>query len=138
MENPGALTNALRALDDVASESVLRQAAVAGAREIFSEVKLRVPVFLGIYEGKEAPHPVGFLRDNILIAYDKERSVEGRLASYIVTWSKEAFYGRFLELGTSKMAARSFLRPAYEAKRQAAAAAVSAVIQSKVKEINGG
>lgn len=138
VQNPEALADALRSLDDVASESVLRQAAVAGAREVFSEVKLRAPVDLGIYEGKQGMHPSGFLRDNILIAYDKEQSVEGRIASYLVTWSKDAFYGRFLEYGTSKMAARPFLRPAYEAKKSAAAAAVDAVIQAKVKELTSG
>ncbi|VVE49393.1 HK97-gp10 family putative phage morphogenesis protein [Pandoraea terrigena] len=138
IQNPEALADAIRSLDDVASESVLRQAAVAGAREVFSEVRLRAPVDLGIYEGKQGMHPSGFLRDNILIAYDKEQSVEGRIASYLVTWSKDAFYGRFLEYGTSKMAARPFLRPAYEATKTAAAAAVDAVIQAKVKELTSG
>ncbi|MCA3183714.1 MAG: hypothetical protein INH13_08850, partial [Cupriavidus sp.] len=64
--------------------------------------------------------------------------VPGRLASYLVTWSKEAFYGRYLEYGTSKMAAQPFLRPGFEAKRKAAAAAVGEVIQKKAKELSGG
>ncbi|MNT67142.1 hypothetical protein D3C72_2052590 [compost metagenome] len=117
---------------------MLRQAAVAGAREIFTEVKLRAPVDKGIYEGKHGPHPPGFLRSHIIIAYDDEVSVPGRIASYLVTWSKEAFYGRFLEFGTSKMAAQPFLRPAFEAKKGPAAAAVDEVIQTKVKELTRG
>lgn len=138
VENAQALRDTLLALDTVASESVLRQAAVAGAREILAEVKLRAPVDKGIYEGKQGPHPPGFLRGHIIIAYDDEVSVPGRIASYLVTWSKEAFYGRFLEFGTSKMAAQPFLRPAFEAKKAAAAAAVDEVIQTKVKELTRG
>lgn len=138
VENEAALKAALNDLDEIASESVLRQAAVAGAREIHAEVKLRAPVDKGIYEGKQSKRPFGFLREHIIIAYDEETSIPGRLASYIVTWSKEAFYGRFLEYGTSKMAARPFLRPGFEAKRKAAAAAVDEVIQKKAKEFSGG
>ncbi|MEN7529236.1 HK97-gp10 family putative phage morphogenesis protein [Cupriavidus sp. DL-D2] len=138
VENEDALKGKLNALDQVASESVLRQAAVAGARVIHAEVKLRAPVDLGIYEGKKGRHPPGFLRSHIIIAFEEEKSIPGRLASYIVTWSKEAFYGRFLEHGTSKMAAQPFLRPGFEAKKKAAAAAVSAVIQEKAREFTRG
>lgn len=136
--NGDALRNVLRAAEEVASESVLRQAAVAGARVIHREVKLRAPVDKGIYEGKQGKHPPGFLRDHIIIAFDDEQSVPGKLASYLVTWGKEAFYGRFLEHGTSKMAADPFLRPGFDAKKKAAAAAVAEVIQAKAKELMSG
>ena len=135
IDNPRAMIDVIDALEQVASESVLRQAAVAAARVIWAEVKVRAPVDLGIYEGKWGPHPPGFLRDNILIAYDRDFSVAGLRASYLVTWSKEAFYGRFLEFGTSKMAAKAFLRPAYEAKKSEAAQKFSEVIDLKVEEL---
>lgn len=138
VENPQALTDGLRALDNIASEAVLRQAAVAGARIIFDEVKLRAPVGDATYERKGSTHAPGTLRASILIAYDKEVSVEGKLASYIVTWSKDAFYGRFLEFGKSNTPATPFLRPAYEAKRKAAAEAVDEVIKTKVAELTNG
>jgi HK97 gp10 family phage protein len=135
IENPEALTATIDSLSQVASESVLRQATVAGARVIFDEVKLRAPVGDATWErGKQKRYP-GFLRDNLLIAFDKERSAEGLRATYLVTWSKDAFYGRFLEYGTSKMAARPFLRPAYDATKAAAAQAFSDVIDAKVKEL---
>lgn len=140
IDNPDALTAAIDALEQVASESVLRQATVAGARVIFEEVKLRAPVGDATWEsksGKQKRYP-GFLKDNILLAYDKERSAEGLRATYLVTWSKDAFYGRFLEYGTSKMAARPFLRPAYDAVKDAAAEKFSEVIDEKVKELTGG
>lgn len=134
--NPDALMAQLRALDDVASESTLRQAAVAGAREIFDEAKTRAPVGARGYERKGTKIYPGFLRDHMLIAYDKDLSVAARIASYIVTWSKDAFYGRFVEHGTSKMAADPFLRPAFDAKREDADRAIAEVIDRKVKEAN--
>lgn len=136
VENPGALVAQLRALDDIASESTLRQAAVAGARVIFDEAKVRVPVGVREYERKGTTIYPGFLRDHLLIAFDKEQSVEARSASYIVTWSKEAFYGRFVEHGTSKMAADPFLRPAFDVKKEEADHAIAEVIDRKVKEAN--
>lgn len=138
VENPDALTSSLRALENVASESVLRQAAVAGARVVYDEVKLRAPVGDQAWETAKQKRYPGFLRDHLLIAYDKEQSVEGKLASYIVTWSKDAFYGRYLEYGTSRMVAQPFLRPAYDAKKTEAAQAVDDVIHEKVRELSGG
>lgn len=138
VENPQALTEALLALDEVATESVLRQAAVAGARVVFSEAKIRAPAAAAPYERKGTAIYPGYLRDHILIAYDKETSVPGHIASYIVTWSKEAFYGRFVEFGTSKMSARSFLRPAFEATRGEVENAIGRVIQAKTQEFTRG
>ena len=80
VENAHALEQAFLDAELAASESALRKAAVAGAREIHAEVKLRAPVakpFEGRANGK---HPPGFLRDHIIIAYDDEVSVPGRIA----------------------------------------------------------
>lgn len=142
--NPDALTAKLRALDDVVSESTLRRAAVAGAREVLYEAKLRAPVYAQAFEGPASgvswtrygvQYYPGYLRDHLIIAYDKQVSVTGRIASYIVTWTREAFYGRFVEYGTSKMAAQPFLRPSYEAKKADVKNAVDDVITAKLKEI---
>lgn len=133
VQNPGALTAQLRALGEAASESTLRQAAVAGARVFLNEMKLRVPVGAEPrHQGKEK-FEAGFGRDNLIIAYDAEKSVPGAIASYVVTWTAAAYYLRFVEFGTSKMAAQPFLRPSYEAKKTAAAQAVSDVINEKMK-----
>jgi HK97 gp10 family phage protein len=140
IDNPDAMTDVIDALAQVASESVLRQATVAGARVIFEEVKLRTPVGITSWEsrdGKQKRYP-GFLRDNILLAFDKERSAEGIRATYLVTWSKEAFYGQWVEYGNSRMSAQPFLRPGYEAKRDAAAQKFSDVIDEKVRELTSG
>lgn len=135
--NPTALTDYLDRLETVSSEEVLRQAAVAGARVIHEEVKLRAPVG-NAYERNGATHVPGTLKRSILIAYDDEESVKGHLAIYLVTWSKDAFYGRFVEFGTSHAPAAPFLRPGYEAKKRQAAAAVIEVIQKKAQEAARG
>ncbi|WP_321919305.1 HK97-gp10 family putative phage morphogenesis protein [Paraburkholderia tropica] len=126
MVNPESLTAGLRDLEAAMSESTLRQAALAGARVFLAEEQLRVPVASG--EG----------RDNLIIAYDDEVSLLGVIASYIVTWTKEAFYLRFIEYGTSKMAAKPFKRPAYEAKKSAAAQAVDDVLNKAIRGAAGG
>lgn len=160
VENLESLTGMLRTLDEAVSESTLRQAAVAGARIIHDEIKRRAPV--GELEGtrRGQAHWQGFLRDHMLIAYDQEESVPGKLASYLITWSKEAFYGRFVELGkrnavkltertlaraireiefgSSRTPAQPFIRPAFEATKTAAARRIAEVVEKKLKEAGNG
>ncbi|MCR1769060.1 MULTISPECIES: HK97-gp10 family putative phage morphogenesis protein [Burkholderia] len=126
MENPDTLTAGIRALSAAMTEETLRRAALAGARVFLAEEKLRVPVLSG--KG----------RDNLIIAYDKEVSTAGVIASYIVTWSKEAFYLRFIEYGSSHAAAKPFKRPAFEAKKNAAAQAVDDVLNAVIQGVPGG
>lgn len=160
VENLESLTGMLRALDEAVSESTLRQAAVAGARVIHDEIKQRAPV--GDREGmrRGQPHSPGFLRDHMLIAYDAQESVPSKLASYLITWSKDAFYGRFVELGkrnavkltertlaraireiefgSSRTPAQPFIRPAFEATKTAAARKITEVVEKKLKEAGNG
>lgn len=160
VENLESLTGMLRTLDEAVSESTLRQAAVAGARIIHDEIKRRAPV--GELEGtrRGQAHWQGFLRDHMLIAYGQEESVPGKLASYLITWSKEAFYGRFVELGkrnavkltertlaraireiefgSSRTPAQPFIRPAFEATKTAAARRIAEVVEKKLKEAGNG
>ncbi|SAK69468.1 HK97 family phage protein [Caballeronia pedi] len=160
VENLEALTGSLRQLDAAVSESTLRQAAVAGARVIHNEIKRRAPV--GERDGmrRGQPHWPGFLRDHMLIAYDQEQSVSGKYASYLITWSKDAFYGRFVELGkqnrvkltqstlaraireiefgSSRTPAQPFIRPAFDATKAAAARKMAEVVEKKLKEASNG
>lgn len=121
MSNPAALTAQLDALDDAVSESTLRKAALVGANIFLAEEKLRIPRDTG--QGAQS----------LVISYDADASVPGKLASYVVTWLKAAYYLRFVEYGRSKMAAKPFKRPAYEAKKKAAAQAVADAIDSEIK-----
>lgn len=160
IDNLDALTGTLATLDQAMSESTLRQAAVAGARVIHDEVKRRAPVGERLTHRGGQPHAPGFLRDHMLIAYDREESVPGKLASYLITWSKEAFYGRFVELGktntvaltkrtlaraildiefgSSRTPANPFMRPAFEATKSEAVEKMAEMIEQKLKEAGCG
>ena len=126
IENPQALTDVLDNAEAATSESALRQAAIAGARVFYREIKVRAMVH----------YRTGVLENSIRTVFVPEDSVTGEIATYAVTINKDAWYARLLEFGTSKMAAKPFVRPGYEAKRQEAGEVVINKIQEVVK--NGG
>ncbi|WP_186142367.1 HK97-gp10 family putative phage morphogenesis protein [Burkholderia gladioli] len=135
IKNPTALTDVLKKLGNVASESILRQAVVAGLQPLLAEVRLRAPVRVEGHEGGVGQHPPGFLKANILAYHDGEKSVKGLRQIYGVTWDKEAFYGSFVENGSSKQAADPFLRPAFDATKRAVVKAIDEFIQAKAREL---
>jgi len=97
----------------------LRPAAQAGAQAFYEEVKARAPVGQSVHhtKGKKQTFQPGNLRASIYQAYADGESTD-RKAVYRVAWNKKkAFYGHFVEHGTSKMAAQPFLRPGYDAAR---------------------
>ena len=49
---------------------------------------------------------------------------------------KDAFYGRFVEFGTAKMAARPFLRPALDNNKQAVIDAMKARLKQRIDKAN--
>jgi hypothetical protein len=136
VENPQALTDVLDRAALGASESALRKGAAAGATVFYREIKVRAMPY----------YRTGTLEDAILVTYIPEESVAGKLATYAVTFNKKAWYARLLEYGhaiarggvdalehgTSQVAARPFIRPAFEAKKEEAGAAVIEQIQEAI------
>lgn len=122
VENPQALTDVLDRAALGTSESALRKGAAAGATVFYKEIKLRAMLY----------YRTGLLEDSIIVTYAPEASVAGKLATYIVTFNKRAWYARLLEFGTSKMAARPFIRPAFDAKKDEAGRAVIEQIQEAI------
>lgn len=123
VENPQALTDVLDRATLGTSESALRKGAAAGATVFYKEIKLRAMPY----------YRTGTLEDSVIVAYIPEESVAGRLATYIVTFNKKAWYARLLEFGTSNMAARPFIRPSFDAKKDEAGAAVMEQVQEAVQ-----
>ena len=123
-------------LDNItkAAEKAARPAAQAGAEVFYAEVKQRVPVSAKPHKSGKKTYNPGTLRRAVYQAFiDKES--DGTKAAYRVSWNKShAFYGRFLEFGTSKMAAKPFLRPAYDAARAKALDAVKQRMQAEVSK----
>lgn len=122
-------------LDNItkAAEQGVRPAAQAGAQVFYEEVKQRVPVSAKAHKSGKKTYNPGTLRKAIYQAFADKESGDGR-AMYRISFNKtHAFYGRFVEFGTSKMAAKPFIRPAYDAAR---AKALQAVQERMAEEVN--
>lgn len=118
-----------------AAKGSVRPAAQAGAQAFYDEVRARAPVGSKEHatKGKKQTFQPGNLRDAIYQAFVQDESGDSQ-ATYRISWNKKkAFYGHFLEYGTSQMAAQPFLRPGYDAARDRALTAVRAVMQEQVK-----
>lgn len=106
-----------------------RPAAQAGAQVFYDELRTRVSTIgnPGQFStpGSAPLKKTGGLEKSIYQYFEKDESTYTS-ATYKITWrKKDAFYGRMLENGTSKMAARPHLRPTYDTKRTEAIAAVN-------------
>jgi HK97 gp10 family phage protein len=117
-----------------AAEESVRPAAQAGAQVFYDEVRQRVPVSAKPHKSGKKTYDPGTLRRAVYQAFANKESGDGK-AMYRISWNKtHAFYGRFVEFGTSKMAAKPFLRPAYDAARARALQAAKERMATEVKK----
>jgi HK97 gp10 family phage protein len=132
------LQAAMRQLPQNIGRNVLRGAVNAGASVIRNEVRDNAPV----YEGKpQASHaPAGALRRAVYQKQIREASSWFKQVFYVSVRSGksqqkkglDAYYWRFVEFGTKKMAARPFLRPAFESKKYEAAEAIKQYLARRI------
>lgn len=123
------LAAALRELPQRIGRNVLRGAVAAGAAEIRKDAKNKAPQYTGrIADGHPPP---GTLRRAIYQKQINELSDAQRQVFFVGVRqgkkyrkqgkkgdkSQDAYYWKFVEFGTSKMSARPFLRPAFEASK---------------------
>lgn len=101
------LDRALQEMAWPAARRALRKGMRQGANVVRDEARAKAPL------------DTGLLKRQIRT---RERSEENGDMRFAVEVTRSAFYGRFLEYGTSKLAARPFLRPAAESKAEAAVA----------------
>lgn len=116
-------------------EAAARPAAQAATQEFYDEVRARVPVSAKVHatRGKKQVYSPGNLKAAIYQAFDENDSGKGS-AVYRVSWNKKkAFYGRFVEFGTARMAAKPFLRPAFDAAKGRANEAAQKVLIERIK-----
>lgn len=119
-----------------AAQEAVRPAAQAGAQVFYDEVKLRAPESAKAHstKNKKLTYQPGNLKKAIYQAFADKQSTDDR-AVYRISWNKDkAFYGRFIEFGTSRMPARPFLRPAFDAMQSRAVEAVEAKMFERLKE----
>lgn len=129
----------LELLSKAENKKVLRNATRAGAEVIRQEVIARAPV------------RTGKLKNNIVVVTQKSRH-PGEISSGVhirgvnpqtgnsdntmkANNRRNAFYWRFVELGTSNMPAHPFVRPAYDMRQEAAARVAIQYLSHAVDEV---
>lgn len=120
------LEDALKELGNAAAGKVLFSSLMAAGLPIQKAAQALAPVSPTAHyrytkgRGKKLI-PSGTLRKNI--GRKRLRSNRGETGAEIgISWKGNAFYGRFIEFGTSKLAPKPFLRPAFDAKKDEALA----------------
>lgn len=137
VEGVAELERKLLGLGSVASIPILRAAARAGIKPAFERAQATIPVGSEAhrtYKGRlVAP---GFSKRSLRIV--TRATSDGRRVSAAIGVRKEAFYAvLFKELGTSKMAATPWLRPAMASTQGAQLAAFAAKLKERVDKVVG-
>lgn len=103
-----------------AAQGILDQASKRGAELVLAEAKKNVPV------------DTGRLRDSLFVKKSKVKNGQVK-SEYTVTKQSDVTYFAPVELGTSKMKARPFLRPAVDQNLKA----IAKTVQDDVLEALG-
>ena len=138
------LSAALRELPQRIGRNVLRGAVSAAAAEVRNEARTKAPVYTGdVSKGHPPPgtlrraiyqKQIRELSDNqtqvffVGVRQGKKYQKQGKKGSL----SQDAYYWRFVEFGTRTMAARPFLRPAFEASKMAAIERMKAYLIERI------
>jgi HK97 gp10 family phage protein len=120
VEGADELNEALRAVGDRATGIILRDAAEAGAAVIAEEA------------ARLAPKNTGALAEGIQV---KAARIQQGRAQINVGISRDEWYGKLVELGTEKMAAQPFLRPAFDTKKEDAVKAVADALRDALQDV---
>lgn len=127
--NVGYKVEGLKELDELLAElpskiagTVLRQAVMDSAKPALWSAIYLAPYSL-VYRKGSKRHPEqarypGMLKKNIILRSQSPKAKNDFNAEAVVGFTKRAYYGSFVEFGTSKMSARPFLRPAADATRE--------------------
>jgi HK97 gp10 family phage protein len=124
IEGGAELARRLNAMSVAAEKKILNAVLMEAAEPIRKEAERRAPV------GEFAPHIAQNVVDVIPRGTRDERSVE-------IGPAKGFPYGLFLEFGTVKMAARPFLRPAFDLKARTALSIVQQRLWDKLRTAGG-
>jgi HK97 gp10 family phage protein len=135
------LNDALRDLPLAIGRNVLRGATSAGAALISKEAAAKAPVYTG--DVSKGHPPPGTLRRSVYLKQIRELSSPISQTFYVSVRkgknkadkkgrSLDAYYWTWVEFGTAKMAARPFLRPAFEARKLAAVDAIKRYLAERI------
>lgn len=131
------LAAALRALPERVAKNGLHAAVGAGARVIRNSARTRAPKDTGemakdIQIKRERGQQGGdtfVARYSVFVLTGKKSRLKGKKRNV----QRDSYYWRFVEFGTSKMAARPFMRPAFEAEKEAAVAEIGEKLDQRIQ-----
>lgn len=118
------LAQAMKKLDDLTQKKVVRSMGNAGAQLVKRDAVARAPEDTGLLKANIVV--VRLRRTNLAVEYavmirrvqhtyaNTKANIRAGKAKKIYLAEGPAYYGRFIEFGTVKMAPRPFLRPALE------------------------
>ena len=127
------LQKALAELPQGIARNVLRGAVNAGATVIKAEAKVRAPALSGILKRSLYQKQIRE-KSNLLLQTFFVGVRQGRSSKKTKKGVLDAFYARFVEFGTSKMPAHPFMRPAFEAKKEAAVQAIKDYLTKRIPD----
>jgi len=115
------------------AKNALRAAVAAGARVVAAEARKNVPV------------DSGTLRRSIYTKQIREESGDTQQTFYVgarqgkkeQAKNRDGWYFPFVEFGTEKMAARPFMRPAFESTKDAAVQAIKTRLAERIDKLAG-
>jgi HK97 gp10 family phage protein len=134
------LENMLTQLPDEVAERKLNAAVKPAAELIRDEAIRRAPVEAEYAKLKAIAEHTGYgvtgetrphLVDNIVARPDRSKNREHSI-TWKIGWKKKTFWGMFLEFGTSKMAARPWLRPAADTKKVEAVTTIKEALKKNI------
>lgn len=130
------LAAALREMGPKVARNGLRSAVAAGAAVVRNEARNLAPVRTGemkkdIQQKRERDTKGEFAaKYSVFVRSGKKSRLSGKKRNI----DKDSFYWRFLELGTSKMPAQPFMRPAFESKKEEALAVIGEKLDERIQK----
>lgn len=122
----------LKLLPERVQRKAMKQGVAAGARKVLSEARKLVPV------------KTGRLKKSLRTRYIKKasRGPFGRIVYKVEAARPEGSHAHLVEFGTSRAAAKPFLRPAFEIAKEPAANAImdkiAKVMLKEARKLGGG
>jgi HK97 gp10 family phage protein len=127
------LAAALKELGPRVGRKHLRGSVAKGATIVRTEARNLAPVDTGEMrkdiQVKRERSPDNVASYSVFVRSGKKSRLAGRARNV----DRDSFYWKFVEFGTAKMAARPFMRPAFEAKKEEAVDAIGAELDKRIQ-----
>jgi HK97 gp10 family phage protein len=135
------LAKKLKELGPKVAKNGLRRATSAGAAIVRNDARTRAPVDTGemkrdIMMKRERDVRGGDTTGTVYTVYVRSGK-KSRMAGKKRNVDRDSYYWKFIEFGTAKMPAKPFLRPAFEANKEAAIEAIGKSLDETIQAAAG-